>query len=92
MRRQTGLPLTMTIPQRIILCLGCNTIIWIWIHPPVYQMTAHGRVEHNLYYAWEVPMEWSVNLPMVALRLLTVVLVTTGFFLAFTSSRRKESA
>ena len=35
-------------------------------------------------------MDWSVNLPMVALRLLTVVLVTTGFFLAFTSSKKKE--
>ena len=54
-------------------------------------MTAAGRMEHNVYYAWEVPMEWSVNLPMVALRLLTAVLVTTGLFLAFTSSRKKEA-
>ncbi len=82
----------MTIPQRVILCMGCNTIIWIWIHPPVYQVTAQGRLEHNLYYAWEVPMDWSVNLPMVALRLLTVVLVATGFFLAFSSSKKKEGA
>ncbi len=85
------LPATMTIPQRVILCMGCNTIIWIWIHPPVYQLTPQGRLEHNLYYAWEVPMDWSVNLPMVALRLLTVVLVTAGFYLAFKSSKTEGS-
>ena len=72
--------------------MGCNTIVWIWVHPPVYRLIGDGRLEHNLYYAWEVPMEWSVNLPMVALRLLTVVLVTTGLFLAFTSSKKKEAA
>lgn len=82
----------MTIPQRVILCMGCNTAIWIWVHPPVYRLVGAGRLEHNLYYAWEVPMEWSVSLPMVALRLLTVVLVTTGLFLAFTSSKKKEAA
>jgi hypothetical protein len=80
----------MTIIQRVILCLGCNTVIWIWIHPPVYRLTIGGRLEHNLYYVWEVPMDWSVNLPMVALRLLTVVLVTTGFYLAFRPSAKKE--
>jgi hypothetical protein len=83
---------SMTIPQRVILCMGCNTIIWIWVHPPVYKIADDIRLEHNLYYAWEVPMDWSVNLPMVALRLLTVVLVTTGFFLAFRSSKKKEGA
>jgi hypothetical protein len=72
--------------------MGCNTIIWIWVHPPVYKIADDIRLEHNLYYAWEVPMDWSVNLPMVALRLLTVVLVTTGFFLAFRSSKKKEDA
>ena len=80
----------MTIPQRVILCMGCNTLIWIWVHPPVYKLVSDLRIEHNLYYAWEVPMGWSVNLPMVALRMLTVLLVTTGLFLAFTSSKKKE--
>ena len=82
----------MTILQRVILCLGCNTVIWIWIHPPVYRLTTDGRHEHNLYYVWQVPMDWSVNLPMVALRLLTVVLVTTGFYLAFSAGGKKEVA
>jgi hypothetical protein len=82
----------MTILQRIILCMGCNTAIWIWIHPPVYRLIDGGRLEHNLYYAWQVPMDWSVNLPMVALRLLTVVLVTTGFYLAFRPGAKKEAA
>lgn len=82
----------MTILQRIILCMGCNTAIWIWIHPPVYRLTDGGRLEHNLYYAWQVPMDWSVNLPMIALRLLTVVLVTTGFYLAFRPGAKKEAA
>lgn len=82
----------MTLPQRVILCMGCNAIAWIWIHPPVYQETARGRLEHNLYYAWQVPMEWSVNLPMVALRILTVALVTAGLYLAFTPKAKKEAA
>ena len=82
----------MNIAQRVILSMGCNTIIWIWVHPPVYKLVSNGRLEHNLYYVWQVPIDWSVNLPMVALRLLTVVLVTTGFFLAFSSGRKKEVA
>lgn len=82
----------MSIPQRVILCMGCNTIAWIWVHPPVYQETARGRLEHNLYYAWQVPMEWSVNLPMVALRIATVVVVTVGLYLAFTPKAKKEAA
>ena len=82
----------MSIPQRVILCMGCNMIAWIWIHPPVYQETARGRLEHNLYYAWQVPMEWSVNLPMVALRIATVVVVTVGLYLAFTPKAKKEAA
>lgn len=82
----------MTILQRVILCLGCNTVIWIWIHPPVYQLTTGGRLEHNLYYVWQVPMDWSVNLPMVALRILSVVLVTTGLYLAFSAGGKKEVA
>jgi len=82
----------MSIPQRVILCMGCNTIAWIWVHPPVYQETARGRLEHNLYYAWQVPMEWSVNLPMVALRIATVVVVTVGLYLAFTPKAKKEAS
>jgi hypothetical protein len=82
----------MSIPQRVILCMGCNTIAWIWIHPPVYQETARGRLEHNLYYAWQVPMEWSVNLPMVALRIASVVVVAVGLYLAFTPKAKKEAA
>ena len=82
----------MTLPQRVILCMGCNTLAWIWIHPPVYQESVRGRLEHNLYYAWQVPMEWSVNLPMVALRIATVVVVTVGLYLAFTPKAKKEAA
>ena len=85
-------PFPMNIAQRVILCMGCNTIIWIWVHPPVYKLVSNGRLEHNLYYVWQVPIDWSVNLPMVALRLLTVVLVTTGFFLAFSTGKKKEVA
>ena len=71
--------------------MGCNTCIWIWVHPPVFQVTSTDRLEHNLYYAWEIPMDWSVNLPMVGLRLLTVAMVTTGFYLAFRSSAKKDA-
>ncbi|AOS43264.1 hypothetical protein Verru16b_00307 [Lacunisphaera limnophila] len=82
----------MNLIQRVILCLGANTLMWIWIHPPVYRLTSDGRLEHNLYYVWQVPMDWSVNLPMVGLRLLTVVLVTTAFYLAFRPGEKKGAA
>ena len=59
--------------------------------PPVYKILNDGRVEHNLFYVWQVPIDWSVNLPMVALRLLTVVLVTTGWFLACSANKPKEA-
>ena len=76
--------------QRIILCAGCNTLVWIWVHPPVYKLTSEGRLEHNLLYVWQVPIDWSVNLPMVALRMATVVLVTTGLYLASIGFRLKK--
>lgn len=81
----------MNLLQRIILCMACNTLIWIWVHPPVYKLTQGGRLEHNLYYAWEVPIDWSINLPMIGLRMATVVLVAAGFYLAFSGLRRKEA-
>lgn len=82
----------MNLVQRIILCLGCNALIWIWVHPPVYRQTSSGRLEHNTFYAWEVPMDWSVNLPMVALRMATVVLVAGGLYLAFSGLRLRRAA
>ena len=81
----------MNLVQRVILCLGCNALVWIWVHPPVYRLTSSGRLEHNLFYGWEVPVDWSVNLPMVALRMATVVLVTAGMYGVFSGLRRKEA-
>ena len=82
----------MNLIQRAILCMGCNTLAWIWIHPPVYRVANNIRLEHNLYYVWQVPVDWSVNLPMVALRMATVVLITTGLCLAFAAAKKKEAA
>lgn len=82
----------MNLVQRIILCLGWNALVWIWVHPPVYRLTAGDRLERNIFYAWEVPMDWSVNLPMIALRMATVVLVSAGMYGVFSGLRRKEAA
>lgn len=81
----------MNLLQRIIVCLGCNALLWILIHPPLYQTHADGtRLEHSLEFIWDAPLDWSINVPLAALRVAIVVLVTAGFALAFRTNLPRE--
>lgn len=81
----------MNLYQRIIIGLGCNALLWILIHPPLYQILPDGsRHEHTLEYLWNAPVEWSVNVPLSALRVATVVLITIGFAFVFRSNPQPE--
>lgn len=72
--------------------MGCNALIWILIHPPLYQTHADGsRSEHTLEYIWNAPLDWSVNVPLSALRAMIVVLVTLGLFFVFRANPKREA-
>jgi hypothetical protein len=84
-------PAPMNLLQRIIVCLGCNALVWILLHPPLYQAHADGtRLEHSLEFIWNAPLEWSINVPLSALRVAIVVLVTAGFAFAFKTNPPRE--
>jgi hypothetical protein len=81
----------MNLYQRVIVWLGCNALALVWILPPTYSVHADGtRSEHSWSYLWEVPLEWSVSVPLTALRLLTVVVFTVGMCLVFQTGKPKE--
>lgn len=81
----------MNLMQRILIWMGCNALILLWIQPPAYQVLPDGtRHDHNLVNFWELPPDWSVNIPLMALRLVIIVLVTLGFFFVFKTNHRKE--
>jgi hypothetical protein len=74
----------MNLAQRIVIWLGCNAFIAVWLLPPTYVIHADGsRLESNWQYLWEVPLEWSVSVPLTALRLASIIILTAGFFLVF---------
>lgn len=81
----------MNLAQRIILWLGCNALIAVWLLPPTYLTHADGtRLEANWSYLWDVPLEWSVSVPLTALRLATVIVLTGGFWMVFRTNLKKE--
>lgn len=83
----------MNLAQRIIVWMGCNALIWILVHPPLYQAHADGsRSEHSLEYIWNTPLDWSVNVPLSTLRVAIVVLVTAGLYLVFKRNGNAEGA
>ena len=83
----------MTLIQRIVLWLGCHGLILVWLMPPSYHLHADGtRLETSWHWVWSMPHEWSVNAPILALRILTVVLVTFGFYLVFRTNLEKEGS
>jgi hypothetical protein len=83
----------MNLAQRIIVWLGCNALFAVWLLPPTYLVHADGtRLESNWRYLWEVPLDWSVSVPLTALRLATVIVMTTGFFFVFRTNAKKEAA
>ncbi len=80
----------MNLVQRIVIWLGCNALVAVWLLPPTYLVHSDGtRLESNWQYLWDVPLEWSVSVPLTALRLATVIVLTAGFFMVFRSSPPK---
>jgi len=83
----------MNLAQRIIIWLGCNALILLWLQPPVYLVTADGtRLEQGLLYFWQLSPEWSVNVPLLAARIAIVTLVSVGFSFVFKSGVAKTEA
>lgn len=82
----------MNLAQRIVLWLGCNSLALVWLLPPTYLIHPDGtRLESNWSYLWNVPLEWSVSVPLTALRLATVIVFTTGFYLVVRTNKTPES-
>jgi hypothetical protein len=83
----------MNLIQRIILWLGCNALALVWLLPPTYIIHADGaRLESNWSYLWDVPLEWSVSVPLTALRLASVIVFTAGMYLVFRTNAKQEGA
>ena len=83
----------MNLIQRVIIWMGCNALILLWIQPPTYQVLSDGtRLEHNLVNLWNIHPEWSVNVPLLALRLVIILLVTAGMFIVFRTNPNKEES
>lgn len=79
--------------QRVILWLGCNGLILVWLLPPTFHVHSDGtRLESNWHWVWSLPHEWSVNTPLLGWRIVTVVLVTAGFFIVFRHNPTKGGA
>lgn len=79
----------MNLAQRIVLWLGCHALALVWLLPPTYLIQADGtRLEANWSYLWDVPLEWSVSVPLTALRLASVIVFTAGIFLAIRTNPR----
>lgn len=77
-------PIAMNLAQRVVLWLGCHALIAVWLLPATYLVHPDGtRLESNWNWIWDVPLDWSVSVPLTALRLATVIVITAGFFLIF---------
>lgn len=84
----------MNIAQRVVICLGCNALIAVWLLPATYLVHPDGtRLESNWNWLWDVPLEWSVSVPLTALRLLTVgAVVAGGYFVCDTKPKHGGAA
>jgi hypothetical protein len=81
----------MNLYQRIIVWLGCNALALVWLLPPTYLTHPDGtRLESNWSYLWDVPLEWSVSVPLTALRLASVIVFTAGMCLVFRTNPQTE--
>jgi hypothetical protein len=79
--------------QRIILWLGCNALALVWIMPATYIVHVDGsRLESNWHWIWDVPLDWSVSVPLTALRLASVVVYTLGMCYVFRTNPKTEVA
>jgi NADH:ubiquinone oxidoreductase subunit 4 (subunit M) len=81
----------MNLLQRTVLALGGIALVAVWMLPATYHVNADGtRLESNWHWLWEVPLEWSVSVPLTALRLATVGALTVTFVLVFSREDKKE--
>ncbi len=63
--------------------MGCVGITFVWLLPASYQVQADGtRLESNWHWIWNVPLDWSVSVPLTALRLASVIVCAAGLYLA----------
>jgi hypothetical protein len=82
----------MNLAQRVIVWLGCNAMILLWLQPPVYQVLSdRSRIEHQLDYFWSLDPAWSVNVPLFCARLVLIALVTAGMALVFQTNKKPEA-
>ena len=73
-----------SILQRVILWMGANALVWQWINPPAYHVEPNGtRLENHIFYLWEIPSEWSVNVPLMVTHLAIIVLFTLALYIVF---------
>lgn len=83
----------MNLAQRITLWMGCNALILLWLQPPTYQVHADGtRFEQDLVSLWHIHPDWSVNVPLMGMRMLIILLITAGMFFVVKSGVKKEGA
>jgi hypothetical protein len=47
-------------------------------------------LESNWQWLWQVPLDWSVSVPLTALRLVSVVVFTFGMFFVFRTNAKQE--
>ncbi len=81
----------MNLYQRIIVWLGCHALALVWLLPATYHLHADGtRLESNWQWLWQVPLDWSVSVPLTALRLVSVVVFTLGMFFVFRTNAKQE--
>ena len=82
----------MNLAQRVIVWLGCHGLALVWLLPASYTVHSDGtRLESNWQWIWDVPLDWSVSVPLTALRLVTVVAFTIGMFFVFRTNPTKEA-
>lgn len=82
----------MNLAQRIIIWMGCNALLLLWLQPPTYQIHADGtRLEHNFVWLWQQPPEWCVDVPRQLMRFLLIIVVTAGMCLVFRTNPAPEA-
>jgi hypothetical protein len=81
----------MNLAQRVILCMGGVGITLVWLLPASYQSHPDGtRLESNWHWLWDVPLDWSVSVPLTGLRLASVLACVTLLYFACRTNPKPE--
>jgi hypothetical protein len=81
----------MNLAQRVILLMGGVGITLVWLLPASYQVHPDGtRLESNWHWLWNVPLDWSVSVPLTSLRLASVVVCTALLYFACRTNPKPE--